>query len=462
MNGQVVHNPFTPAFRASTAVFGFFVVASFCLVIPAFNILAALMGVAFLWVVIRHPIFVLGALLAFMPFDYLAIELGKFLGLPHMTLVSACTKEVPLLLLILVLWWRNGFKSVAADWFLLACLLIATMRTVFDGSWAAFAIDFSFVVPYFVGRMTGLSGDQERKWVVRGVWIVGVIAVLGLIEVFFLGPAPRTALYLSTDASTLDGALGPSFHAIGFAGLREAATMTGPNSFGALCMVALILWWVYCRNLMAAVMIATGLVCSVTRSAWLGIVMAIPLLGIVMNQKKRLLGYTILAVAATAIAVPLLGLTDYVFFNKTGQDPSAEYHWQQIPEGMRFAVDHPLGAGNQKTSPLLSEQQSDVTPFETTYPELAAGYGFPALVCFLGFLGSAFYACWRNRSAISYASMGILIGMGAVMLVTLPLADRRLSCWALFPIGLAVRSAMPSEARLASARIAVSEQGGLV
>jgi len=61
-------------------------------------------------------------------------------------------------------------------------------------------------------------------------------------------------------------------------------------------------------------------------------------------------------------------------------------------------------------------------------------------LCFAGFLFSSLYVVWRKHSQLGYAALGILVGMGLVMIVTLPLMDRRLGCWAWFPVGLAVRS----------------------
>ena len=75
--------------------------------------------------VFHYPVTTLGAILAFIPVDYMAIELGKFFGLPHMTVVSVFDKEVPLLLIALILWRRNGVKPLAPDWFVFGCFHVA-------------------------------------------------------------------------------------------------------------------------------------------------------------------------------------------------------------------------------------------------------------------------------------------------------------------------------------------------
>jgi O-antigen ligase len=219
-------------------------------------------------------------------------------------------------------------------------------------------------------------------------------------------------------------------------------------------MVALIIWWVYFRNPLPAAMIAVGLICSVTRAAWVGTAVAIPLLAVIMQEKKRLVLYATVALALFAAAVPVLDLSDYLLANKTGKDSTVDYHRDAILDGLKYAADHPFGSGNTKLSAEGVKQDTNLTIFETTYPYFAAEYGIAASLCFVGFLFSALYLLWRTRSQLGYAAAGILVGMSLVMAVTLPLRDRRLSTWALLPIGMAVQSAM----RRATPRVAATPE----
>jgi hypothetical protein len=442
MNERLLNDRFASAFRTSTAVCIFIIAASLAIFVSPLAVLVPLAAVAFLWMPFHSPVSTLGVVLAFMPFDFMAIALGKFYGLPQMTLVSACDKEVILLLLTFILWRQNGFKPTAPDWFLLASFTLAVLRTAFGGTLVGLVTDFAFIIPYFVGRVTVLTSKQEHLWARRAVWIVGILAVLGLVEVFILGEGPRTLLYLATGSETEAGQLTSSFHAAGLTGPREAATTGGPNGFGAFCMVALIIWWVYCRNPLPAAMIAVGLICSVTRSAWVGTAAAIPLLAITTQQKKRLVLYAALALGLFVMSIPVLGLSEYLVTAKTGQDLSAEGHRDQILDGLQYAADHPFGSGNGKVGPLASKEVSNAPVFETTYPALAAEYGIAPVLCLVGFLFSAIYLAWREQSQLGYVAVGILVGISLVMIFTLPLTDRRLASWALFPIGLAVRSAI--------------------
>src|SRR5713226_7268320 len=134
MNGHSLVNPFASAFRNSCVVLVLILAACLSIFVPPLLMLVPFVAAVLLWAIIRHPVTALGAVLAFMPLDFMAIALGKFAALPHMTLVSVCSKEIPLLLLAALLWRRNGFKPAAPDWFLLACFSLASVRTVFDGT----------------------------------------------------------------------------------------------------------------------------------------------------------------------------------------------------------------------------------------------------------------------------------------------------------------------------------------
>lgn len=443
MNNQSLENPFASAFRTSGALLALLLAASLFVFMPAAMLLLIPLAVAALvWLVFRWPVSALGAVLAFMPIDFMVIALGKFFGLPYMTVVSVCDKEIPLLLLAAILWQRNGFKPTAPDWFLLASLAIAALHTVFAGTVVGLWTDFNFVIPYLVGRMTVLTLAQEQLWARCAVWIMGILSLLGLVEVFIIGEVPRTLLYVTIGSEASTEGLSASFHGTGFTGLREAATTVGPNGFAVFCMVALILWWAYCRNPLPASMVAVGLVCSLTRSAWIGTAAAIPILAIVMKQSKRLFLYAALSLSLFLTAIPILGLGDFLLYNKTGQDESAESHRDDISSGLKFAAAHPFGAGNTKLSPLELKEDNNTRVFETTYPQLSAEYGIAAGFLFVGFLFTALRYVWQEKTQLGYAALGILIGISIVMIFTLPLTDRRLACWILFPIGLAVRTSM--------------------
>jgi hypothetical protein len=439
MSAGLSQTPLAPSVRISG--FLFFVSVAVCFSLAASPLIAGVsIGAAtFAWLLFRHPLAMLGLLLAFMPVDYMAIEGGKFFGLPHMSLASACTKEVPLMLLILVLGWRNGVKLAAPDGWLLALFGIVAVSTILQGNRVGLATDVDFMIPYAAGRVARLTAAQEQAWAKRAVWIVAVLSVFGLGEIFILGEGPRTLLYLMTDGFTVDGILPSPFHAMGFAGMREASTMVGPPAFAALCMIALILWWVYLRSPWPGAMVAVGLVCSVTRFAWLGSAASITLLGILMGQRKRLAVYAALALLLFALSIPVLGLGDYLFATRSGQDLSEQSHKDSVLSGLKYMGEHPLGGGNQKIGPRPAEGNAAALTVETTYVAFGAEYGVAGFLCFAGFMSSVVRLAAREKSRLGYAALGILVGIGLGMTVFILHDDRRLVCWEWFPIGLLVQ-----------------------
>jgi len=436
-------NPFAAAFGISGAVFILLSAGLLHVLRVPLTGFALLVATApLLWLAFRHPTAALGAVLAFMPIYPMAFLLAKFFGPSRIASLEGCDRAV-LLLLVCVLWWRNGIKLKAPDWFLLACFGLAFVRLLLGGKLLPFLSDFNFIIAYAAGRTAVLTASQEKLWARRAVWTVAVLAVLGMVEVFIIGEGPRTILYLAVaEQTTTGGALNPSFHAFGYSGLRESSTMLGALHFAPLCMVGLLIWWVYFRSPLLAAMIGAGLICTVTRSAWLGTIVAIFLLAIIMGQKKRLFLYAAVALALFAVSIPVLGLTDYLSATKTVKDPSAEDHRRNLYEGLAYAADHPLGAGpgNVGRWAAYNLENDNAQFFDNTYLTFSAEYGVQTALCFIVFLLSALWLSWRQRTQMGYVAVGILAGFGVIIMFFTAHDIFPLACWIWFPVGLAVKS----------------------
>jgi O-Antigen ligase len=438
-------NPFAAAFGISSIVFVLLAAGLLHLLgVPLAGFALLLSAGALVWMAVRHPITALGAVLAFMSIYPIAFLLAKFFGPRYITLFEGCDRVV-LLLLAYILWRRDGVKLVAPDWFLLGCFGLAVVRLAFGGSLINLLADFSFMIAYAAGRVAPVTTGQQKCWARGAVWIIAVLSVLGMSEVFVFGEGPRAILYLSVAPSfTPDGTLDGRFFADSFAGLRESATMVSPPFFALLCMAALVIWWVYCRNPLPAAMIAAGLICSVTRSAWLGTALAIPLLAVRMAQKRRFLLYAALALVLFIASVPVVGLGDYLFSTKTRQEPSAQGHQESLVNGLEYVIGHPFGSGpgNYDRGPGAKHSissSSDAPFIENSYLILASEYGVVTGLCFLGFLLTALWLAWPQRTQLGYAAVGILVGFGAAMMVAPLHVDFALASWIWFPVGLAVR-----------------------
>jgi hypothetical protein len=439
-------NPFATGFGISVIVFVLLAaVFLHVLGVPLAGFALLLLAGAVLWTAFRYPMTTLGAVLALMSIYPIVFLLAKFFGPPYIASFEGSDRVV-LLLLAWILWWRNGIKLKAPDWLLLVCFGLAVVRLAIGGSLINLLADFSFMIAYAAGRVAVLTAGEQKFWARCAVWIIAVLSVLGMIEVFVFGEGPRAILYLlAAPGFTPDGTLDGRFYAESFAGLRESATMVSPPFFALLCVVALVIWWVYCRNFLPVAMITAGLICTVTRSAWLGTALAIPLLAVVMGQRKRFLLYAALALALFIASIPVVGLSDYLTKTKSGQEVSAQGHLETLVTGLEFVIGHPFGAGpGNYERPAGSIHERNVAfsaPWiESSYLMFAAEYGILSGLCFIGFLISAAWAVWPQRTQLGYAGVGILVAFGVAMMVAPLHQDFALASWIWFPVGLAVRS----------------------
>jgi hypothetical protein len=436
-------NPFATAFVVGGAV-SLLVFTAFLYVlgVPLTVFVLLLIAGALLWLAFRYPTVTLGLVLAFMPIYPLAFLLAKFFGPAYLASFEGADRIV-LLFLTCLLWWRNGITLKTPDWFILACFGLSLFRLAFDGKLLPLLSDFNLMIAYAAGRVAVLTVGQEKAWATRAVWITAILAAVGLPEVFLLGEGPRTLLYLSVaEQATSGGELNGSFHAFGYLGLRESSTMLGPLHFAPLCMAGLLIWWVYFRNPLPGVMIAVGLICTVTRSAWLGTAVSVPLVAIIMGQTKRLLLYGGIILALFVAAIPVLGLRDYLTSTKTVEDPSAEDHQRMIYEGLDFVSEHPLGVGPGNAGRWALEKFNNANSVfvDDTYLTFASEYGIPTVLCFIGFLVSATILSWRQHTRIGYVAFGILVGFSVIMTVFDAHDVFPLATWIWFPVGMAVRS----------------------
>ena len=400
----------------------------------------------FVWLAFRYPLSGLGIFLLWIPVHTLAFLIAKFFGPSYIGVLEG-SDRVLLLFLAFILWRKNGIKFTTPDWLLLTCFALAAAHLIFTGNVVALLSDFNFMIAYAAGRVTVLSGKSENKWANRAIWTVAALAVFGMIEVFVIGEGPRTVLYLAVGrGGTQDGALDAAFHGQSYSWMRESSTMFGPLQFAPLCMAALIIWWVYSRKLLPGAMIAAGLICSVTRSAWLGSAVALSALAVLMGQTKRFLQYGAILLALFIVAIPLLGLTDYLVSTKTGQDASAQGHQESILDGVQYMTHHPLGVGPGNAGKFALEEGTAFS-VENSYLTLAAEYGILTTLLFVGFLGSVVRTLRRQRTRLAYVAIGIVLGFGTVMIFAALHDVFPLACWLWFPVGLAIRCASEDSAR---------------
>src|SRR5579864_444157 len=400
----------------------------------------------FVWLAFRYPMGGLGIFLLWIPVHTLAFLIAKFFGPSYIGVLEG-SDRVLLLFLTFILWRKNGVRFISPDWLLLTCFGLAAVHLIYSGNILALLSDFNFMIAYAAGRVVVLNVESENKWANRAVWTVAALAVFGMIEVFVIGEGPRTVLYLAVGrGGTQDGALDAAFHGQSYSWMRESSTMFGPLQFAPLCMATLIIWWVYSRKLFPGALVAAGLICSVTRSAWVGTAVAISALAMLMGQTKRLLQYGAVMLVLFIAAIPLLGLNDYLLSTKSGQDLSAQGHQQSILEGIQYAAKHPLGVGPGNVGKYAVKQENNAFAVENSYLTFAAEYGIVTALFFIAFLLSTLRRLWLQRNRLAFVAIGIVLGFGIVMVFAALHDVFPLACWLWFPVGLAIRSASQPEA----------------
>lgn len=394
----------------------------------------------FLWLTITKTNLCMAIFLFIMPLFTLAFLIAKFFGPSYIAGLEGLDRAI-LCLLALFLLIRNGIRLVFVDCIALGCLLMALLRLPLDGLLLSLASDFGFLIAYFAGRTMMLPEEQQGRWARVAVWVVAIISVASLCEVFGLGEGPRTILYMKTAEATIDNgvALNASFHSSAYTGLRASGTMLGPLQFGPLCMIALIFWWVYSGKAIPGLMILAGLLCSLTRSAWVGTFVAILALGLLMGRAKRLALYGGLALTLILVAAPFIGLENYFSAKTQKNDISAEQHKDSVQEGLLFLAQHPLGAGSKNVGRQALKTDDKAVYFENAYLSLAGAYGIPTVFCLLVFIFVLMMMGLKSpNKKLGYTVFGILLGFTIELLFASLHDVFPLACWIWFPAGLMV------------------------
>lgn len=413
-------------------------------------LLLALGAVGLMWFASRHTVGCVGSFLAFMPFFPLCFLLAKFAGPSYIGKLEGIDRAV-LLLLTALLFARNRVKLILPDYLLILAFSLATLRLPLDGSLLALAADFGFVIPYAAGRLIRLTANEETTWAKRAVWIMSAVSVLGLAEVLLLGEGPRTLLYFRVAADeTVNGdALLGTFHASEFTGLRVSGTQFGPLQFGVLCMAILVIWWVYSRRPIPAILIGLAFIGSLARGAWMGTAVAIPLAAIGMGQTKRFFKYGIIALIVFIISIPILGIGAYLAANQSGSEDSAMAHQNSLIGGTQFVLTHPLGIGSANYGRQAMKSNPDAFYYEGGYFIFLAGYGIPISLCLLGFIATAMARAWRQRTRVGLVAVAMLAGFNVILIFVAEHDVFPVICWIWFPVGIAVtRSVRQDEQNL--------------
>lgn len=408
-------------------------------------VFAPLVVVSLGYSIFRWPVAVIAGILFLMPFLPLPLLALKSYGVPGSEVISS-VKEVGLIAAGIVLALRRGLQREKLDLLLavfLAWAIIVTLYHPAGSSWSGLKDDFDFLIAFFVGRVTRLT----PRWVRVGMWIAGVVAVLGLIEFFVLGLAPRMLLMNVSDASELTPTFRPDF----FSGVRAGSTLGGPLEFGGFCAVMLLIYACLASKLPRkylglAIIIALGLVASITRMAGLGLVVGFAYIAVRTGRKLRFLtAGLVCAILILVLIVPVMGLEDYVSGTLSHEDSSLASHRSSIQEMSAYVLTHPLGTGAGTVGPRALVRNPNAKLVESSFLLFGLEYGW------LGFLFISICCCWVAwrvflvESEFALAACAVTIAISTMYVFSPIHMEFGLNSWAWTLIGFGVQIAGAKE-----------------
>jgi O-antigen ligase len=234
-----------------------------------------------------------------------------------------------------------------------------------------------------------VRGEREARRVVDGLTVVaGGIAVTGLVQ-FLVG---------YDDLS--HRILGPFSHYMTFSGVLLVADLVlaarlaaGPRSSG----------WRRAARWIAFAVINVALLASYTRSAWVGLGVALALL-LLLRAPRWLLALPVAALLFALLAPA--AVRDRVCSIVDLHDPSNRDRLAMARAGLAMVRDRPLvGLGPEMVEELYPRYRvetavRDVVPhLHDTYLQLAAERGLPALAVYLALIGWPLRLAWRRFRA---------------------------------------------------------------
>lgn len=299
------------------------------------------------------------------------------------------------------------------------------------------------VLAYTLFRYGG-PGSEWLKWSIKFLVAVGVVvAGLGVVQVLLL-PSNFLVAFGYNDATTIAPytLIDNNPHL-----LRAFATLRGPNDFGAFLILPLVAVLAYIKrwplwlNTVSLFVMMWALILSGSRSAWIGLVVAV-ITYLALDVGKRLPrrsivgGAIVLAVAAMiglygAITIPAVRTA--VFHSSAG-DPtltegSTDNHLAATLGGIQRVVDDPLGCGPGCAGPAS---------YYGTAPKISENY-FVQIAEETGVIGLALFVAllWLvAKRLVSLASEQILARILLVILVGYIVIGLLLHMWADDPLSI--------------------------
>lgn len=357
-------------------------------------------------------------------------------------------KELLLVVLALpVLVWllteRDTLKQLAKKPLVIAMVAYLALSSILtavywgqngaDASLAGLAMNLRYLGIASIAYLLFLYGDISGVWLNRGKWLVvcaGVfVAVLGILQVLVV-PSDALAQFGYDEDTTIAPAVliddNPGL-------LRAFATLRGPNDFGAFLVLPIVLVLAYFRRLPLWVsmtmlgFMGIALLLSSSRSAWLGMIVALAAYGLYAAGKKvskiSIVTICVLGVVSAAslfyatMSVPLL--RQAIFHSSPGDssltEGSTDQHISATIGGVQRVIGEPLGCGLGCAGPA-SYYGNDARISENYFVQIAEETGVIGLIFFLTIVGLVLFQLHTATNQRTLSRALVAAGLGYVVI----------------------------------------------
>jgi hypothetical protein len=350
-----------------------------------------------------------------------------------------------------VIWGRLVNKLIALYallHLLLSLFSTASLQAVIAGLMINLRFLAIFVLVQVIVEAKPKCLEQLRRWAPRWLLWTGIaLGALAILQVYILPKDFLIQFGYNKDATVAPYILvDQNPHA-----LRAFATMRGPNTLGAymLMPVATALYLLYRKRrdlvaFTAATLGVAAIYLTGSRSAWLGLLATVVVLGIMLLPRAQMAKWGKRAIVPTILLVVLVGWAAVnvasvrlaIFHSSPGDssltEGSSDKHWEATVRGASDVVRHPLGSGPGSAGPASFYNAPGTNLSENYYVQIAQEVGFVGLGLFVAINVLVIRAIVRHRGMLPAMLIASFAGISLINLLLHGWADdpTALTWWA--------------------------------